>query len=50
MARGSNSWREHAEIVDAIEARDPDRASDAMRRHAERTRAAYFLEKDRLPD
>jgi DNA-binding GntR family transcriptional regulator len=45
MSRGSNSWKEHAEIVAAIAARDPDRASEAMRRHAERTRSAYFLEK-----
>ena len=50
MARGTNSWKEHAEIVEAILARDPDRASDAMRRHAERTRAAYFLEKQRSLD
>jgi DNA-binding GntR family transcriptional regulator len=47
MSRGSNSWKEHAEIVDAIAAKDPDRASEAMRRHAERTRSAYFLEKSR---
>jgi DNA-binding GntR family transcriptional regulator len=43
-SRGSNSWKEHLEIVEAIAARDPDRASDAMRRHAEATRSAYFLE------
>jgi DNA-binding GntR family transcriptional regulator len=49
MSRGSNSWKEHAEIVDAIAAKDPDRASEAMRRHAERTRSAYFLEKSRAP-
>lgn len=47
MSRGSNSWKEHAEIVEAIAAREPDRASEAMRRHAERTRSAYFLEKAR---
>jgi DNA-binding GntR family transcriptional regulator len=47
MSRGQNSWKEHAEIVDAIAAKDPDRASEAMRRHAERTRSAYFLEKSR---
>jgi DNA-binding GntR family transcriptional regulator len=43
-SRGSSSWKEHLEIVEAIAARDPDRASDAMRRHAEATRSAYFLE------
>jgi DNA-binding GntR family transcriptional regulator len=49
MSRGSNSWREHAEIVEAVAARDPDRASEAMRRHAERTRSAYFHDKGRAP-
>jgi DNA-binding GntR family transcriptional regulator len=44
-ARGSNSWKEHGEIVEAIAAGDPGRASEAMRHHAERTRSAYFLEK-----
>jgi DNA-binding GntR family transcriptional regulator len=44
-SRGSSSWKEHLEIVEAIEARDPQRASEAMRRHAEATRSAYFLEK-----
>ena len=47
MSRGSNSWKEHAEIVEAVAAKDPDRASEAMRRHAERTRSAYFREKGR---
>jgi DNA-binding GntR family transcriptional regulator len=49
MSRGSNSWKEHAEIVEAVAARDPDRASEAMRRHAERTRSAYFRQKGRAP-
>ena len=49
MSRGSNSWKEHAEIVEAVAARDPKRASEAMRRHAERTRSAYFREKGRAP-
>jgi DNA-binding GntR family transcriptional regulator len=49
-SRGSNSWKEHGEIVEAIAARDPDRASEAMRRHAERTRSAYFLEQTRPSD
>jgi DNA-binding GntR family transcriptional regulator len=44
-SRGSSSWKEHLEIVEAIAARDPHRASEAMRKHAEATRSAYFLEK-----
>jgi DNA-binding GntR family transcriptional regulator len=43
-SRGSSSWKEHLEIVEAIAARDPERASEAMRRHAEKTRDAYFRE------
>jgi DNA-binding GntR family transcriptional regulator len=46
-ARGSNSWKEHAEILEAIAAGDPERASEAMRGHAERTRSAYFVGKSR---
>jgi DNA-binding GntR family transcriptional regulator len=42
--RGSSSWKEHLEIVEAIEARDPRRASEAMQKHAEATRSAYLLE------
>ena len=42
--RGSSSWKEHLEIVEAIEARDPRRASEAMKKHAEATRSAYLLE------
>jgi DNA-binding GntR family transcriptional regulator len=48
MSRGASSWKEHNEIVAAITARDPDRASAAMRTHADRTRSAYFLEKARV--
>ncbi|MGH2817336.1 MAG: GntR family transcriptional regulator [Actinomycetota bacterium] len=44
-SRGSSSWKEHLEIVEAIAAKDPDRASEAMRRHAEATRSAYLLER-----
>lgn len=47
--RGPNSWKEHAEILEAIAAGDPKRAADAMRTHAERTRSAYFLEESRAP-
>jgi DNA-binding GntR family transcriptional regulator len=47
--RGSNSWREHLDIVEAIEARDPRRASEAMQKHAEATRSAYLLESSERP-
>lgn len=40
-ARGANSWSEHTEIVAALRAKDPDRAAEAMRKHAEATRIAY---------
>ncbi|WBU52639.1 transcriptional regulator NanR [Paracoccus sp. SCSIO 75233] len=33
--------REHAKIVDHIEARDPDAAGEEMRRHLERSRASF---------
>jgi DNA-binding GntR family transcriptional regulator len=41
--RGQGSWREHAEIVDAIAGKDPERAAEVMRRHAENTRSAHHL-------
>jgi DNA-binding GntR family transcriptional regulator len=40
-ARGQGSWTEHAEMIAAIEARDPERAQALARRHTERTRQAY---------
>jgi DNA-binding GntR family transcriptional regulator len=40
-ARGHESWAEHAEIVDAIEAGDEDQAAALARMHTERTRTAY---------
>ncbi|HYB18624.1 MAG TPA: GntR family transcriptional regulator [Streptosporangiaceae bacterium] len=40
-ARGPDSWAEHAEMIDAIEAADPERAQLLARRHTERTRNAY---------
>jgi len=40
-ARGHGSWSEHAEMIEAIEAGDPDRAQALARRHTERTRQAY---------
>jgi DNA-binding GntR family transcriptional regulator len=42
--RGASSWEEHLEIIEAISARDPRRASEAMQKHAEATRSAYLLE------
>jgi DNA-binding GntR family transcriptional regulator len=39
--RGHGSWAEHAEMIAAIEAGDPERAWALARRHTERTRQAY---------
>ena len=39
--RGAGSWAEHAELIDAIEASDPERAQLLARKHTERTRDAY---------
>jgi DNA-binding GntR family transcriptional regulator len=39
--RGHGSWAEHAELVDVIEADDPERAQALARKHTERTRQAY---------
>jgi DNA-binding GntR family transcriptional regulator len=39
--RGHGSWAEHAELIDAIEASDQERASLLARKHTERTRDAY---------
>lgn len=36
--RGERSWVEHAALIDAIEARDQDRAARVMREHTEQTR------------
>ena len=40
-ARGHGSWTEHAEMIDAIKAGDPERAQALARKHTERTRQAY---------
>ena len=40
-ARGHGSWTEHAEMIEAIEAGDPERAQALARKHTERTRQAY---------
>src|SRR5436190_7395207 len=40
-ARGHGSWTEHAEMIDVIDAGDPERAQALARKHTERTRQAY---------
>jgi len=40
-ARRHDSWAEHAQMIDAIEAADPEQAQLLARRHTERTRDAY---------
>jgi len=40
-ARGHGSWAEHKEMIEAIEAGDPERAQLLARQHTERTRTAY---------
>jgi DNA-binding GntR family transcriptional regulator len=40
-ARGHGSWAEHAEMIEAIESGDADRAQALARKHTERTRLAY---------
>jgi DNA-binding GntR family transcriptional regulator len=40
-ARGHGSWSEHAQLIDAIEAHDENRAQSLARDHTERTRSAY---------
>jgi DNA-binding GntR family transcriptional regulator len=39
--RGERSWEEHAALIDAIEARDQDRAARIMREHSEQTRRSF---------
>jgi DNA-binding GntR family transcriptional regulator len=46
LSRGAASWREHADLIDAIEAADADRAAAIMRRHVDMTRAAYHRRTD----
>src|SRR6266849_6235305 len=40
-ARGHGSWTEHAEMIEAIESADAERAQTRARKHTERTRQAY---------
>jgi DNA-binding GntR family transcriptional regulator len=39
-ARLDETWKEHAELVATLRARDPDRAEQAMRTHLEKARAS----------
>ncbi len=39
--RGHGSWAEHAEMIEAIESGDAERARALARKHTERTRLAY---------
>ena len=45
-SRGAASWREHEELVDALESGDARRAAKTMRMHAELTRDAYHLQRE----
>jgi DNA-binding GntR family transcriptional regulator len=40
-ARGHESWAEHQQLIEAIEAGDEERAAGIARAHNERTRTAY---------
>jgi DNA-binding GntR family transcriptional regulator len=40
-ARGHESWSEHADLINAIESGDEDKAASIARTHTERTRTAY---------
>lgn len=40
-SRGRSAWDEHAEVIDAIAAKDSRRAAVLMRQHTERTRDVY---------
>ncbi|WP_236542555.1 GntR family transcriptional regulator [Spiractinospora alimapuensis] len=40
--RGTAAWTEHAEIIDAVERGEADRAADLMRAHTDRTRRMYL--------
>jgi DNA-binding GntR family transcriptional regulator len=41
--RAAESWREHEEICDALEAADPERAPSVVARHIALAQAAYQL-------
>jgi DNA-binding GntR family transcriptional regulator len=39
--RGQESWAEHRELIDAVEAKDEEQAAEIARKHTEGTRSAY---------
>jgi DNA-binding GntR family transcriptional regulator len=39
--RAQESWAEHQELIDAVEAGDAEKAGEVARRHTERTRSAH---------
>lgn len=44
VVRGPDSWREHAELLAALAAKDSEHAAAVMRTHTERTTAAYLAQ------
>ena len=44
--RGERSWAEHRELIDAMAARDAERATRLMREHTEHTRRSYHARED----
>jgi len=44
--RGEASWKEHEELIVALEAGDSQRAANTMRMHAELTRDAFHLQRE----
>jgi DNA-binding GntR family transcriptional regulator len=45
-SRGEASWKEHDELIDALESGDAPRAAKTMRMHAELTRDAFHLQRE----
>jgi DNA-binding GntR family transcriptional regulator len=45
-SRGADSWKEHEDLIDALESGDARRAAKVMRAHAELTRDAYHLQRE----
>jgi DNA-binding GntR family transcriptional regulator len=48
-SRGAASWKEHEELIDALESGDARRAAKVMRMHAELTRDAFHLQRGQPP-
>ena len=48
--RGHGSWAEHAELIDAIQAHDPERAQLLARKHTLLTRNAYLRPRKSGPE